>query len=783
MVERWRVTSAKSIVALAAEQEAQDQLARKASWKRGLASFFFVVQALGWWWFHCGKTSQGSSLVLLGLVGWLFAGGLGAAFKTQTASWVAALAVGGATGVFFAGFRALTFQWGGDVSFYRAVLENHIPNAFPSPLAYLTAQSFLPVLKGVWPDLPILSVMAFGSAMGLLALFLLESSRKSVETKLFALGVVAAVAASLPVALFSSRAVGLIPGLGLILGLLLLRLRDVRKHPNNAAYLLAGLMASLNPLWGLLGLLLLFKDPADALKRFPEGAWAYMAGCTPYLWVYLNAGKTLGSWGGDHHWAALLGLVREGWAFPNHVGPSAMAVPEILGWSLMAFGVTLSLIGWKTSGIGGRLLQALGAGAGAYLFASKTGGLPGSTAAWLPILVASWWASLYREVKSVGGYGSGFQRLVAWSSIAAAIALAFLPAERSARWLSAAPQRHAENLQACVRNDREPVLLLSEDLFEVDAVSLLQERGGRADGLVVVAAPYLDDRWYLSELIRLRPGILIATASGTRESLFNDLVRRNIGRWDVEWSVSEMPPVPGLAPERSGFKAVPRVLTHRFVGMQDKTLGDDPTSRCDLADLMEETHRKGGPARIALSRYAVGLQSWAVAQTRAGLYPTALRGFERALSIDPTYEAPQQALERLYNEKAMVDAARLQFEQTARVLPGRLQSLDRTLAQTAPDSRTSLLAQKAQMTEELVDALHHLGVIYDHLGRYDDSQKVLEEVLRYRPSRSETQLALAQLFLKVGNRVQAQAAFKAVLQADPENKVAQAELWKLINKP
>ena len=301
--------------------------------------------------------------------------------------------------------------------------------------------------------------------------------------------------------------------------------------------------------------------------------------------------------------------------------------------------------------------------------------------------------------------------------------------------------------------------------------------------MVVVAAPYLGNRWYLSELIRLKPEVLIATSSGSREILFNDLVRRNIGRWDVEWSVSEVSPIPSVAPERSGFQTVPRVLTQRLVGLQEKILGDDPTARCDLSDLMEEARRKEGPARTALSRYAVGLQSWAVSQSRAGRYPEALRGFERALSIDPTYDAPRQALERLYNEKAMVDAARLQFEKTARVLPPKLQALEQTLAKTKPEAQTALLAQKAQWTEELVDALRHLGVIYDHEGRPEDSRKALEQVLQFKPSRAETQLALAQLFLKVGNRTQAQAAFKAVLQADPENKEAQAELWKLINKP
>lgn len=783
MIESWRVTSAKSIVYLAAEQEALAQKARKAAWRRALFILFFLLQVIGWCFVRSGTTPYGAALVLLGLVGWLFCGGLGEAFQGKLRSWVAAIAVGGASASLYMSFRSQTFQWGPDVSFYRAVLENHVPSPFSSPLSYLIDQAFLPLLRGFWPDLPAVTAITFGFAMGILALFLLEGARRSRETKLFTLAAVLAVAVSLPVALFSGRALGLTSALGLILGLILNRLLDVRERPNRAAFLLAGLMASLHPFWGLLGIVLLWRRPDETFRRVPKAAWMYLAGLTPYLWVYFHAGRTLGGWGGEHPFSALLYGWHEWWIFQNNTGFSGLTDQELLGVSLAAFAGALFLIGWKTTGITSRLLQTAVAGAGAFLFASKTGGVPGSTAVWLPALAAGWWTALYHEAKSGAGYGSQFQRVVAWMSVLAAIFLAFLPMELTSRILTAAPQQHAENLLACVQNNGKPVLLLSEDLFEVDALSLLQMRTGHAENLVVVAAPYLGDRWYLSELIRLKPEVLIATSSGSRETLFNDLVRRNIGHWDVEWSIPEVSPIPSVAPEHSGFQTVPRVLTQRLVGLQEKILGDDPTSRCDLSDLMEEARRKDGPARIALSRYAVGLQSWAVSQSRAGHYPEALRGFERALSIDPTYDAPRQALERLYNEKSMADAARLQFEKTARVLTPKLQALEQTLAKTKPEAQTALLAQKAQWTEELVDALHHLGVIYDHEGRLEDSRRALEQVLQFKPSRAETQLALAQLFLKVGNRTQAQAAFKAVLQVDPENKEAQAELWKLINKP
>jgi hypothetical protein len=291
VVEPWRVTSAKSIVFLAAEQEALAQKAKKAAWRRSLFILFLFLQIIGWWLVRLEEPSQGAALIGVGLVGWLFCGGLGEAFRGKFHSWVAAIAVGGASASLYMGFRSRTFQWGPDVSFYRAILENHVPSPFSSPLSYLTDQAFLPLLRGLWPDLPVVTAIAFGFAMGLLALFLLEGSRRSRETKLFTLAAVLAVAVSLPVTLFSARALGLTSALGLILGLLLNRILDVRERPNGAAFLLAGLMASLHPFWGLLGIVLLCRRPDKTLRRVPKACLTYLAGWTPYLWVYFMRGE------------------------------------------------------------------------------------------------------------------------------------------------------------------------------------------------------------------------------------------------------------------------------------------------------------------------------------------------------------------------------------------------------------------------------------------------------------------------------------------------------------
>jgi len=783
MAERVRIHGSKSIEAVAAEQEVLDRQERLETGLRRLFVVAFVLLGIGWFLLRAGRVSSGAACVLAGLVGWGLSARLPWDLKGRLVSWASALAVGFLSTILFVHTRAPGFQWGADSAFYRAVLEGHVPSCLPSPLAYLVAQAFLPILRGVYPDLPLLTACCFGAAMALLTLVSMEEAHPSREGRGFALLGSITVAATLPIAIFATQGNGLVEALGVCLALLLGRVLASREKVGWTAFYLAGLMASVHPLWGLLGLLFLAGRLTDAFHRLPGGILAYLAGCLPYLWVWLRAGKTLGGWGGDHPLSTLVHGGKDLWLARAHDLPEASQWASILGFSLAALYLALFLIGWKTKGVSRYLLAFALAGSSAAWGASRVSVTPGTLATFLPVVAFFWWLSIHREAMTGKGYGSRVQRFLAWASVAVTLALGFLPSGQAARYHTSAPQRHAENLLAGVSGAGDKVLLLVEDPFEADALPLALSRGALSNDVVVVAAPLLAERWYLSELIQIHPEILLSSAQGQREAVFNDLVRRNLPYRTVEWSVSEMPPLPSLAPTFAGFKGVPRVLTHRLVGLGVTLVPDDPSFRYDVSELMEEASRKKGAASVQLGRYAAGLHSWAVAQSRAGRYPAALRGFERASSLDPTLEAPRAALERLYSEKSMAGAARLQFEQIAKDLPPRLQALERALGRSAPEGRETLLARKAKLTDDLVDALHHLGAIYERSGRLDDSRRVLEMVLHYNPSKAETQLALAKLFLKAGHKTPAQRALKAVLEADPQNKEAQAELWKLINKP
>jgi len=346
--------------------------------------------------------------------------------------------------------------------------------------------------------------------------------------------------------------------------------------------------------------------------------------------------------------------------------------------------------------------------------------------------------------------------------------------------------RHAENRLTDIPQDGSRTLYLAETAGGVDAIRLLWSVERPADPPpVVLDLTELDQRWYLEDLIRFEPEILLSVGEGGKALLFSDLVRLNLDRWTILWGVPHWPAEWEGNEKRLGFRPLSRVLTVRLADPAAPVPLDDPSARYDLDEILLEARAGSGPAQRALDQYAEGLYAWGVGQTRAGRYPPAVRAFERSLDLHPDLEGSRVALDRLYTEKDMLEAAKLQFEKTAKTLPARLQTLDQALAspKTPLSKRPDLLEEKGRLSTDLADALQHLGVIYDKQGRYDDSRKALEGAMKWKPDEVRSRLELARLFLKVGNKAGAEAAFKAVLQADQENKEAQAELWKLLNQP
>jgi len=93
------------------------------------------------------------------------------------------------------------------------------------------------------------------------------------------------------------------------------------------------------------------------------------------------------------------------------------------------------------------------------------------------------------------------------------------------------------------------------------------------------------------------------------------------------------------------------------------------------------------------------------------------------------------------------------------------------------------LDEMIHLNSRLADAQFQLSVIYDRQGKFRESKVLLESSVASNPKLIEAQLTLGRLMAKAGNRIKAEDAFRAVLGVNQENKEAQVELWKLLNKP
>ena len=101
-----------------------------------------------------------------------------------------------------------------------------------------------------------------------------------------------------------------------------------------------------------------------------------------------------------------------------------------------------------------------------------------------------------------------------------------------------------------------------------------------------------------------------------------------------------------------------------------------------------------------------------------------------------------------------------------RSLAARAYDLDRQGQQFYREKKYDEAVKKCQEAVNLKpgDALllNNLGFIYYQMGRYDDSLTYLQKTLAIDPKRKEAHLNIADLFLKLGRRAEAQAALRGV---------------------
>ncbi len=784
-----------SIEEVAAEEELrlrEESLERRRKFSIFAGTFLLFG---GWFYFAKGWMNRGSFLILISYLFLLHAMGLKKYFeKWSRGNLLSAAPVAAGLLALYETTHISRFYWGKDPSFWLAVHAGAVGDPFWSPLPVLFGQALCFLFPTrTFTLLPVASalVLSLASIMALGELFW-QLKSQSMINKVIASLLCMAVGFSRPWWDAGTIGSGMVASLGLVLFLTQRNLLNTEEKPWDCLWMILGLLFSVHPLWGLLGLFNHLIQVDLQAKDF-KVSWSPLAlGLTPYLWVYFRAGTFFPSWGGNHPFYYFVKEWRSLWDWhrgtdwdPLNAAASFGVTLGVLFLFLVILWI-LNLLKWKVGNPkmirASEVWMCIFAAILSWISSSSSSAQAGPTAVWLPMGLGCLLLSFIEKgmERKQTSFLSG-TRLAAASALILllSIGLAFLPGQYFFRSQMTFAEQHALNL---LRALNEKSILVFQDPFEAAACRETRLMDPLQTKAVFLDERYLDRRWYMAQCIKSHPEVIFSSIQGSPEEVVKNLAENNLPEWDIQWSRSRMP---------DGWKGpgtFPTVLTQEFTGTD---LGTQPPGniqfRYDLTSLPDLENRFSDPANRYIRRYSEGFNELGLAMMVLGQYSAAIRSFERSAHLNPGDPEPRKSLFGIFAQQNIMEAARLDFEKTIKEHPARIEGLMRQLEQTKNNQdevqTVLLLDQMIKLNQELSDAQFHLAMIYEKQGNISESKSLLESSVKLNPQRLDAQLTLGHLMAKLGNRIKAEEAFRSVLGLDPQNKEAQKELWKLLNQP
>jgi tetratricopeptide (TPR) repeat protein len=560
-----------------------------------------------------------------------------------------------------------------------------------------------------------------------------------------------------------------------------------------------GLLFSVHPLWGLLGLLRHFGSLDAEGRRGSVLVLPFLVGLSPYLWVVFRAGKFFPSWGGEHPFWEILKGWKGPWAAKVAAGfepASALAAFGVVTGALTALALGLLLLSslkWRPAGR--PLIEPMdfwtgvtAAGAGVLFFSQDSGTLS-PVALWFPVGVGGVVVRLLErgwERKQADWMGGPRLAGAAGAVLLLSVGAAWALGEKCLRAEERLPFQHAVNLLRTLPEPKDEgtgwvggALLVCEDPFEASACLQARLIQPFKLGAIILERRYLNRRWMVAECVKWEPRLLFSRAEGSTLGILRSLIQDNGDLWEIHWAVSELADALGMGP------ATPTVLTHAF-----RKGGVSPEARnaqyhIDLTPLLGRPGDRDRFFRRCLARYATGFHGLGRQFLASGRSTQAIQAFERSVKLDPEYAEPQMQLSDLYAKGNILEAARLEFEKVLKghpvLIAQKVKALEKEGGMEGPRV-AGRLDELIRLNGELAEAQFQLYRILEKQGRGGEARALLEAAARSNPKRIEVQLVLGRQMVKAGNAVKAEEAFRAVLLVDPQNKEAQKELWKLLNR-
>jgi Flp pilus assembly protein TadD len=744
----------------------------------------------GWFLFAQGNMGLGSLWVVLSFAAFLAGWGAHRLHPFSAFAWLGAGFAGAGAMALYGLTQVPSFYWGRDPDYFLAVQAGAVTQPLWSPLTYLLGQASFFIFHGDFFALPMQATVLAVFCFGLMALWWFTLIReKTTGGFIVVLLLAGAVLASRPFWGAGTLASGSVALLGLLLFVwqrLCLRAGEVQAE---SLGLLTGLLWSVHPAWGLLGLFNLVLADSLELER-PKRAFLFLAlGLTPFLWVVFRTLQFFPSWGGEAPFRVWISQANDllerhflfDWRWLDSFG--------FLGWALVPLLIAVLFLmsyRWKITNafsFGKEFIVWLVALILAVLFASESSWRSGPTGLWvfaglIELLIRT--GEKHYDRKSATGISFALWAGTLGASALLSCATVFLPGQATTRGDFLFPQQHALNL---IRGLDANGVLICQDPFEAAACRVARLSEPLTPGIIILDEEDLNQKWYLSQVIGRDSALLFSKINGSAESVLIDLIRSNGSGREIDWDIAALPD------HWDGPAAVPTLLTQRFspITLSPETV-EDVQARYDLTAVVQSKGERVGPAARYYHRYVEGfdtLGGWLLGQRQ---YSAAIRSYERALSLDPNDTVSKQSLALIYTQDNLLEAARMDFEKIIKTYPARIKEvmgeMDRNKMKTGANDAVvlDLLNETVRLNSVLADAQYHLGQLYEKDGNVKAAQNLLESAVRMNPQRLESQMALGLLMEKTGNREEAEEALRGVLKIDPQNKEAQTELWKLLNK-
>jgi Tfp pilus assembly protein PilF len=683
-------------------------------------------------------------------------------------------------------FTALpSFYWGQDPAFWLAVHSGAVTEPVWSPLVYLLGEaasylfssqdmSILPCLSAV-----VTAAALFMAAQELFSNFISEKKFNLV----FMFIACAALGLSRPFWNAGTMGLGLVSSLGLLLFLIFRHLLHLEKKYAPISFLLLGLLWSVHPLWGVIGLLS-FGLESPYLRRTLNNLWPLFLGLSPYLWIILRQGKSFFSWGGTNPFLELVKESRELWT--NHFlnDWSWMGATQAFGWEVAALLVLVLALGIFNWFMGVATISRIDSwiwflsGIAALLFYSDSTDYLGVTSLWFVTGIVGFLSFSFERRAGSGSISKKNLGLISLLGVLLTCALSWLPGQSYFRSEYAFPQQHVLNL---VKALGPQTVLVCDDPFEFNGCLAARWMEPQSPTAFILNKNYLDKRWYVAQWIDREPEFFFSTITGPTDLILKSVILNNQNNWQIQWSRPELPldwkePYAGSA-----------VLTQLF---QCESNLVDPASlqyRYDLSLVPVNEVDLDSRSRRYLSRYVEGFKALGRQFLDQQQYSEAIHAYDRAARLDPSDQGAIAALAQIYSQHNILEAAQIDCETIIKTHPQQIDQMMKSLddAQSRKDETLAAddLGQIVKLNDELAEAQYQLSRIYSQQGRTQEAKSLLEASIQIDPKQVEAQLALGHSLEETGEWAKAEEAFRSVITVDPQNKEAQIELWKLLNKP